>query len=572
MLMDNVETSPMASGETKQEISSTNVVEERVDASNKTDNIAVSSPVEKNKKHKTLVIIIVIFVLLACGATAFFLLKDKIFPEQNNPIVKDNKEQSSSELRMGGNSLSDFDIAFLKNDGSEANKVYSPLSIKYALRMLSDGAKGETKDEIDRLVGDYKAKAYTNSKNRSFANALFVQTDQKNNILDSYMNGLKTNYAASVIYDDFTSSSAINKWVSDETLGIVDDMFSDSEVSEQDFLLVNALAIDMNWNTHIQCAITDPANPDVESKSYGVGFLHEKYSAYIPCVGSEAGFETIDFNSGKKKAKTAQIGATINKYDIVKALGEDKIRSTVKPEYEKWLKSEESRDENGNYYDYVETDVEKYLTSFINELKENYGKVEDSTDFEMYNDDNAKVFVKDLKEYDGSVMQYVGIMPKKQNLKDYVASTDAGKLSKLIDKAYEIKAENFKDGVITKVVGNIPFFKYDYDIDLKEALQELGIKKVFNANEADLSNMTKVEKTSITDAKHKADIEFSNSGIRAAAATGMSGDGGGGSFEYQFDVPVETIDMTFDKPFMYLIRDKKSGEIWFTGAVYEPES
>ena len=35
-------------------------------------------------------------------------------------------------------------------------------------------------------------------------------------------------------------------------------------------------------------------------------------------------------------------------------------------------------------------------------------------------------------------------------------------------------------------------------------------------------------------------------------------------------MPVEKIDLTFDKPYIYLIRDKDSGEVWFAGSVYEP--
>ena len=75
-------------------------------------------------------------------------------------------------------------------------------------------------------------------------------------------------------------------------------------------------------------------------------------------------------------------------------------------------------------------------------------------------------------------------------------------------------------------------------------------------------------------AKHMAKIEFSNEGIKAGASTilgGAKSDGGGGDrFDYLWDVPIEKIDLTFNKPFLYLIRDKSSGEIWFTGAVYQP--
>ena len=87
---------------------------------------------------------------------------------------------------------------------------------------------------------------------------------------------------------------------------------------------------------------------------------------------------------------------------------------------------------------------------------------------------------------------------------------------------------------------------------------------------ADLSKMTS-QKAYIGAAVHKADIEFSNEGIKAAAASSMGGDGSIGCwFDYRFDVPVEEIDLTFDKPYMFIIRDKNSGEVWFMGSVYEP--
>lgn len=48
------------------------------------------------------------------------------------------------------------------------------------------------------------------------------------------------------------------------------------------------------------------------------------------------------------------------------------------------------------------------------------------------------------------------------------------------------------------------------------------------------------------------------------------GDICGPEFRYTFEVPTEIIKLEFDKLFMYLIRDKKTGEVWFTGTVYEP--
>ena len=76
----------------------------------------------------------------------------------------------------------------------------------------------------------------------------------------------------------------------------------------------------------------------------------------------------------------------------------------------------------------------------------------------------------------------------------------------------------------------------------------------------------------INKTSHKANIEFSNEGIKASAVTLVGGTGDIGCyFDYLYDVPIKTIDLTFNKPFMFIIRDAQSGEVWFTGTVYNPE-
>ena len=94
---------------------------------------------------------------------------------------------------------------------------------------------------------------------------------------------------------------------------------------------------------------------------------------------------------------------------------------------------------------------------------------------------------------------------------------------------------------------------------------------MFDSTKSDLSGMSSEKGTVISDAKHKANIEFSNEGIKASAVTVGGGYGAAScGFEHLYDVPVVTIDLTFDNPYLYLIRDKKSKEVWFVGSVYEP--
>ena len=161
-------------------------------------------------------------------------------------------------------------------------------------------------------------------------------------------------------------------------------------------------------------------------------------------------------------------------------------------------------------------------------------------------------------------------MPKEESLDNYINDLTINDINYLINSLKAIEFDNFKEGVITEISGYIPMFKFEYELKLMQDLQKLGITNVFDENKADLSNLTSSD-AYITDAKHKSNIELSNEGIKASSATFVGGAGNiVGGFDYIYDVPVEKIDLTFDKPYMFLIRDKESNEIWFMGTVYEP--
>lgn len=270
-----------------------------------------------------------------------------------------------------------------------------------------------------------------------------------------------------------------------------------------------------------------------------------------------------------------EIVASINNYDIVKEIGEANIRETVKNEFKKWAKSlgeeyfkqafnKDLTDSN------IEEEANKYLETYIPGINSNYKRVDYTTDFSIYVDNNIKVFAKDLKEYNGTTLQYIGIMPTTEDLDNYIKNIDEAEIDNIINKLKDLKVENFKSGVVTKITGYIPKFKFEYELNLQKDLQQLGITNVFEEGKANLTGICDDKDTYITGAAHKANIEFTQDGIKAAAATWIGGAGAGSGFDYLYDVPVEEIDLTFDKPYMFLIRDKEDGTIWFVGTVYEP--
>ncbi len=525
------------------------------------DNIKEEFMVENNEK-KTLKISFNTFLAIAASFVVILFLGIGVYTNKlkGKEIIEDIKTNKTETIQafkyaLKSNSLEDFDLRFLQLENERKNKIYSPLSIKYTLAMLNEGTEGESKEQISSLIGEYKANKYVNSQNMSFANALFIRDSYKESVKENFVNNLSNKYNANVEYDSFNSSEKMNSWISDKTLGLIDNMIDDSSVSELNFALVNALAIDMEWEEKFLVR-------NVE----GIDYSHENYRWTPPHNLLSNSFEGVD-----GKISGMGIIASINNYDIVNTLGEENIRKTVEEEFRKYLN--EADEYEKSYYlegKDVETAVKDYLDTYIKEIDSNYKRVDSNTEFSVYENEEVKAFAKDLKEYDGTTLQYVAIMPE-EDLDKYINNITAEDVNQVINNLKDLKSENFKEGVVTQIVGYIPKFKFDYDLSLVQDLNDMGVKDVFDQNKANLKGITD-EKTYISEAKHKANIEFTQDGIKASAVTFVGGAGAGSLFNYFYNVPVETIDLTFDNPYMFIIRDKETGEVWFAGTVYEPMS
>lgn len=506
---------------------------------------------EKPKSKRALFITVIVAVLLIAGGIFIYLNQGKILGK------KETKAQPKySAYRMTGNGLQKLDFYFMQLENKEENKVYSPLSIKYALEMLAEGAQGKTKENLDAIIGEYVARKYTNSKNMSFANALFINENKKDEINQSYSSKLQDKYNAEVIYDSFANANNINTWVKNRTFSLIKDLVDDS-VKDKDFAILNALAIDMEWIQTLQ------GDKD-HVRDYSVFYPHQEFYQYIGSIGVNDVYGEVKFND-KMDAKTVKVAAAINRYDIINKLGESNIRKTVTDDYTKWY------NKNGEIC--KAPTPKEYVDNYIKEIGSGYKRVDSSTDFTLYDDDEVKAFAKDLKTYDGTTLQYVGIMPKQIALTEYVKNIDIQKVNNVINNLKEIKLDNFKDGVVTSIEAQIPLFNFEYALNLKEDLKQLGVGDIFDLKTANLRGISS-SNAYIDSASHKAKIDFSNTGIQASAATALIGGLGNAAeceYDYTYEPPVEKLDLTFDKPYLFLIRDKNTGEVWFTGTVFTPD-
>ena len=492
---------------------------------------------------KIIIVFLSLFMLVACSGQQ----------PNDNSNLSHNNEQVETVI---DNSGQDFDLRILKLENRSENFIYSPLSIKYCLSMLSDGAGGSTKEQLDNLIGSYVPKSYTNSENLSLANMIVVKDTLENKVNDSFLETIKEKYNAEFELDSFTDLANINNWISNNTFNMINN-YIDSFNPELKFLIINALAIDMEWVNKLQ-------------EMFDYNPAHEQYFTFVRDY-SEDSYPIFAFNGSN--AKGTNFTAVANKYDIIDDLGEDNIRETVANDLR------ESLNENSDLLQAMsslygtgdsETVINNYLEEYMNEISQNYGYYGESTDFYYYIDDSINAFAKDLKEYDGTQFQFVAIMPTNEKLSSYIDSKSNEDINNIINSLKAPSYDDFEEGYITEIKGLFPTFSFTYDLNLDDDLKKIGVTDIFDINKANLCNIISDEAISV-ETKHKSTIDLSNEGIKASAITLGGGLGAAGFYDYIFEVPVKTIELNFDKPFLFLIRNKDTNEIWFVGTLYEAD-
>lgn len=414
----------------------------------------------------TAIILIIVFIavlVLICFSIIKSGQNSKAEKNTGEAIeMHDDKVTDDGKMTSKIKSNEDFATRFLKMENNEKNIIYSPLSIKYALNLLSEGANQNTKKEIENVIGNL---SLSNNKSidrvLSLANAVYVRDTYAKYVKDEYIENVKEKYNSEIKYDKFENSKNINKWIEEKTLGIIKNMLSDELVKDisNNMILINSLAIDMEWQENF-----------------------------------------------------------------------------------------EAKDTHGEDFNLVNG-------SKINATTMNKTVLDDSTSY--YVDEDITAVSMNLKKYEDTQLEFIAIMPK-DKLSDYINKFSKNDIDSLTQKL--TSASTTQGGVRI----SIPRFSFDYNLKLKDDLINLGITEAFT-NSADFTGMTNDKAgLHVSDALHKANIEFTEKGIKAAASTVIV------MTENALAIGEVPKQIKFDKPFLYIIRDKQNGEIFFIGSLYEP--
>ncbi len=108
----------------------------------------------------------------------------------------------------------------------------------------------------------------------------------------------------------------------------------------------------------------------------------------------------------------------------------------------------------------------------------------------------------------------------------------------------------------------LPRFAVQTETDLAKTLALMGMPLAFDEQRADFSGMTVDEALHISAVIQQANIKVDEKGTEASAATAVAIAATG--------LPMDTVSLTVDRPFLFVLRDLPTGAPLFLGRVVDP--
>ena len=191
-----------------------------------------------------------------------------------------------------------FSVELLKKcfDG-KSNTLISPLSVSSALTMTANGANGQTKDEMEKVLGSGmpldELNIYLSSFSGSLtsgedfklknANSIWFIKDNNFNVNNEFLQTNADFYHAEIYKRAYNSEivNDINNWVSEHTDGMIDKLLDNGDVLSN-IALINATAFNAIWETYyFDNFVEDGTFTDANGNEQSVTMLISEESEYI---------------------------------------------------------------------------------------------------------------------------------------------------------------------------------------------------------------------------------------------------------------------------------------------------
>lgn len=204
---------------------------------------------------------------------------------------------------------------------------------------------------------------------------------------------------------------------------------------------------------------------------------------------------------------------------------------------------------------YDETQIRENMKFTTNKGETQSVDMMHSEEYLYLADEDAKGF---MKYYKGAKYAFATLLPNEGvTLADYVKNLSGQHLQ-------EVLANPYTGGMVNAY---LPKFSYEYNVEMSDLLENMGMTDAFNAAKADFSLMATSTRGNIYLDRviHKTYIEVSPVGTKAGAATVVE------AVDECAPVYDEVFEVRLDRPFLYMIIDLENNMPVFIGAVNSVE-
>ncbi len=255
-------------------------------------------------KKRILSIFAAALTLTACtSCSASFRSAKQLTTTQKAPSVSasDSQQQDAAQAYLN------FTASLLQHTFSGDNLLLSPLSAADALCLTMEGATGETRQQMETVLGEAETMGgYFSTIHResgeqlTMADSVWIRNDPSLSVNDTFLAIAAEDYQAEVFSAPFDENTRqdINTWVEDRTDGEIQNLIEQIQGSEM-LYLINTTLFDAKWQDKYEAnEIRDRDFTTVSGETTQVKMMYSDEDTYLEndfCTGLLKYYEGKDY-------------------------------------------------------------------------------------------------------------------------------------------------------------------------------------------------------------------------------------------------------------------------------------
>ena len=255
-------------------------------------------------KKRILSILAAALTLAACtSCSASFHSAKQLSTTQKVPAVSVTGSQQQDATQAYLN----FTASLLQHTFSGDNLLLSPLSAADALCLTMEGAAGETRQQMETVLGEaetmggyFSTIRGASGEQLTMADSVWIRNDPALSVNDNFLAIAADNYQAEVYsapFDEDTCSD-INTWVEDQTDGEIQNLIE--QINDDDIMyLINTTLFDAKWQNQYKSEdIRDRTFTTKSGTQKDVQMMYSNENIYLEndfCTGLLKYYEGKDY-------------------------------------------------------------------------------------------------------------------------------------------------------------------------------------------------------------------------------------------------------------------------------------